>query len=89
MPLYDYRCENCGHTFEATHAVGGTPGPCPVCGGHARRIFSSVGVIFKGSGFYSTDNRKSPSSDSDGAKTPASPSRSESSPSKASPPSKP
>ncbi|HEX4841629.1 MAG TPA: FmdB family zinc ribbon protein [bacterium] len=103
MPLYEYRCENCGQTFDVTHAVGGTPGPCPVCGGPARRHFTSVGLIFKGSGFYTTDHRKSSSADGkpsssdgkssspdgDAAKTPAKAPASESSPSKSSPPSKP
>jgi len=46
--------------------VGGSPGPCPVCGGTARRLFTSVGVIFKGSGFHATDYRKPPAS-GDGA----------------------
>lgn len=89
MPLYEYRCENCGHTFDVTHAVGETPGPCPVCGGPARRLFTSVGLIFKGSGFHTTDYRKSSSPDGDAAKTPAKAPASESSPSKSSPPSKP
>jgi len=88
MPLYEYRCENCGHTFDVTHPVGGTPGPCPVCGGPARRLFSSVGLIFKGSGFHTTDYRKSSSPDGDAAKTPAKPAASESSSSTSSPPSK-
>jgi len=59
MPLYEYRCTACNHVFEIHHEVGGTPGPCPVCGGTARRIFTSVGLIFKGSGFHTTDYRKS------------------------------
>ena len=63
MPVYEYRCTNCNHLFEVTHEVGGTPGPCPVCGGPARRVFTSVGLIFKGSGFHTTDYRKSPASD--------------------------
>ena len=63
MPVYEYRCTNCDHLFEVTHEVGGTPGPCPVCGGSARRVFTSVGLIFKGSGFHTTDYRKSPASD--------------------------
>jgi putative FmdB family regulatory protein len=70
MPLYDYRCVNCNHTFEVTHEVGGAPGPCPVCGGPVRRVFSSVGIIFKGSGFHTTDYRKSPATDGSAAKTP-------------------
>ena len=63
MPLYEYRCTQCNHTFEVSHHVGGLAGACPVCGGPTKRIFSSIGLIFKGSGFYTTDNRKSPSSD--------------------------
>ena len=62
MPVYEYRCTRCDHLFEVTHEVGGTPGPCPVCGGSARRVFTSVGLIFKGSGFHTTDYRKSPAS---------------------------
>lgn len=64
MPLYEYRCTKCGHKFEVHHDVGGTVGPCPVCGGEVKRVFSSVGLIFKGSGFHTTDYRKTPSSDS-------------------------
>jgi putative FmdB family regulatory protein len=63
MPLYEYRCAHCHHHFEVFHPVGGSAGPCPVCGGPARRVFSSVGLIFKGSGFHATDYRKTPSSD--------------------------
>jgi putative FmdB family regulatory protein len=63
MPLYEYRCTKCNHKFEVYHDVGGTAGPCPVCGGEVKRVFSSVGLIFKGSGFHTTDYRKSPSTD--------------------------
>ncbi len=68
MPLYEYRCPACGHQFEVVHDVGGSPGPCPVCGATPRKVFSSVGLIFKGSGFHSTDYRKTVSGDGDGAK---------------------
>ncbi len=63
MPLYEYRCTVCQHAFEVHHDVGATPGPCPMCGGPVRRIFTSIGLIFKGSGFHTTDYRKSPASD--------------------------
>lgn len=63
MPVYEYRCTVCNNVFEVHHHVGGTPGPCPVCGGAPRRIFTSVGVIFKGSGFHTTDYRKPASGD--------------------------
>ncbi|HEY6104265.1 MAG TPA: FmdB family zinc ribbon protein [bacterium] len=60
MPIYEYRCSNCNHVFEVSHEVGGNPGPCPNCGatGTAHRVFTSVGLIFKGSGFHTTDYRK-------------------------------
>lgn len=63
MPLYEYRCTKCNHKFEVSHQVGGSPGPCPVCGGRAKRIFSSVGLIFKGAGFHINDYRRPPASD--------------------------
>jgi len=63
MPVYEYRCTRCNHLYEEFHQIGGAPGPCPVCGGPGRRVFTSVGLIFKGSGFHTTDYRKSPSSD--------------------------
>jgi putative FmdB family regulatory protein len=60
MPIYEYRCTSCNHVFEVSHEVGGQPGPCPNCGaiGTAHRVFTSVGLIFKGSGFHTTDYRK-------------------------------
>lgn len=63
MPLYEYRCTKCNHVFEVHHEVGASPGRCPNCGGEPRRIFTSVGLIFKGSGFHTTDYRKTPASD--------------------------
>ncbi|HCG90818.1 MAG TPA: FmdB family transcriptional regulator [Dehalococcoidia bacterium] len=56
MPRYDYRCEDCGGEFELkqTFAEAGK-GICPECEGNGRRIFHSVPVIYKGSGFYTTD----------------------------------
>src|SRR3989442_15370883 len=62
MPLYEYRCTRCDHLFEVYHEVGGTPGPCPVCGGPARRGFTSVGVVLKGLGVPTTRYREAPSS---------------------------
>ncbi len=93
MPLYEYQCSRCGHKFDVYHQIGGGSGPCPVCGGPARRIFTSVGLIFKGAGFHSTDYRKplTPATGAEGkadgktdGKTAAAPSSSES----PSPPSK-
>lgn len=67
MPVYEYQCTRCGHRFEVVHAVGETVERCEQCGAPVRRVFSPVGIIFKGSGFHTTDYRKSPvPSDGDG-----------------------
>jgi putative FmdB family regulatory protein len=60
MPTYEYRCTKCGHTFEAVQRMTDKPlSRCPECKGAVRRIIGGgMGVFFKGSGFYSTDNRK-------------------------------
>ena len=57
MPTYDYKCPDCSHVFEAMHGVDDNIEDCPECGGRVRRLFHPVGIIFKGSGFYKTDNR--------------------------------
>ncbi len=58
MPIYEYECFCCLHRFELKRSFGENgPVSCPQCGSNAQRIFSPVPVIFKGSGFYSTDNR--------------------------------
>ena len=56
MPRYDYRCLSCDDEFELVQsfAEAGT-GTCPVCSGAGRRVFHAVPVIYKGSGFYTTD----------------------------------
>ena len=56
MPRYDYQCNSCGHDFELTQSFkeAGT-GTCPLCSGAGRRVFHAVPVIYKGSGFYTTD----------------------------------
>ena len=60
MPLYVYRCNENGHEFQVRQRMVDDPlTECPVCGGPVRRVVSSVGVVFKGSGFYVTDNRSS------------------------------
>ena len=60
MPLYEYQCKECGHVFEREHAIGEKKKfKCPDCScAKTQKIISQVGVIFKGSGFYATDNRK-------------------------------
>ena len=58
MPLYEYECENCGVRFERRQHMEDEPVKvCPECGGDVHRLIQPVGVIFKGSGFYVTDNR--------------------------------
>ncbi|MBI4233603.1 MAG: hypothetical protein HY686_04095 [Chloroflexi bacterium] len=56
MPRYDYECQNCHHLFELRQGFDApSTGVCPQCNGPAQRLFHSVGVIFKGSGWYTTD----------------------------------
>lgn len=59
MPTYDYKCQSCGYTFEHFQAMSDEPlKTCPECGGELKRLIGGgLGVIFKGSGFYVTDNR--------------------------------
>ncbi|PJZ49727.1 FmdB family zinc ribbon protein [Leptospira saintgironsiae] len=63
MPTYDYRCKACGQTFEHFQSMKDDPiTTCLLCGktGEVDRLISSVGgIIFKGSGFYVTDNKSS------------------------------
>lgn len=70
MPVYEYQCKKCGHVFDREHPIGEKKKyRCPDCSSaKTQKIISAVGVIFKGSGFYATDNRKSNGSDS-GMKT--------------------
>ncbi len=85
MPTYQYRCTDCGQSFERyqsfsddpitvcplprdDEAVNGTDSPNEsTCGGEVRKIFSNVGISFKGSGFYRNDSRSSSSSSSSGS----------------------
>ncbi len=58
MPTYDYRCKDCGHEFEAQQAfTDDALTECPSCGGALKKKFGSVGIAFKGSGFYKNDAR--------------------------------
>ncbi len=67
MPTYEYRCTRCHYKFETVHRVGESVDRCERCGGPVRRVFSPPALIFKGSGFYVTDHRKTPPpSDGDG-----------------------
>ena len=56
MPRYDYRCTVCGNTFELVQSFSEAgKGTCPDCQGAGQRLFHAVPVIYKGSGFYTTD----------------------------------
>jgi putative FmdB family regulatory protein len=97
MPTYQYRCHDCGSDLEVFQRMtDASLTQCPRCEGSLRKVFSAVGVVFKGSGFYATDSRSKgrtnaaapgptagdSGSQKEGAKTPvsASSSTSESSP---------
>jgi putative FmdB family regulatory protein len=75
MPLYTYRCDNCGVQFDRRQQFSDKAlTRCPECGKHKlRKLYQPVGIVFKGSGFYATDHRspsgqtKSSSSDSSGS----------------------
>ena len=59
MPTYEYACTACGERLEAKQSFTDPPlETCPVCGGKLRKLFSPVGIVFKGSGFYATDAKK-------------------------------
>ena len=58
MPTYQYACTACGHQLEAVQSFADEPlTECPACEGRLRKLFSGIGVVFKGSGFYRTDSR--------------------------------
>ncbi|WP_104042465.1 FmdB family zinc ribbon protein [Arthrobacter sp. ZGTC412] len=60
MPTYAYACKDCGHAFDIVQSFSdSTLTSCPECQGTLRKKFNSVGVVFKGSGFYRTDSRDS------------------------------
>lgn len=58
MPTYEYRCRDCGDQLEVVQAfTDATLTECGTCGGSLRKLFSAVGISFKGAGFYKTDSR--------------------------------
>ena len=60
MPIYEYKCTVCDLRFERRQPVDDDPiQSCPSCRGYTRRVLSPAGIIFKGSGFYATDNGRS------------------------------
>ena len=65
MPLYEYKCDACGHAFEKIVKFSDPPlEACPKCGGAVQKLFSSPAIQFKGSGWYITDYAKKSSGDS-------------------------
>src|SRR5687767_1998385 len=65
MPTYEYACTACGERTEARQSFTDPPlEECPRCGGKLRKLYSPVGIVFKGSGFYATDSKKSSSKSS-------------------------
>jgi len=87
MPTYEYACRSCGEHLEVVQSFKDEPlTECPNCGGSLRKVFGSIGITFKGSGFYKTDSRSSgsgkstptPTSAASGAKSDSSSSSSSS-----------
>jgi len=67
MPTYEYACVDCGAHVEVVQSFGDAPlATCGACGGRLRKVFHTAGILFKGSGFYSTDNRKGSRTAGDG-----------------------
>ncbi len=65
MPTYEYVCKSCDRRFDVFQSFSDEPlASCEVCGGKVKKVFGSVGIQFKGSGFYKTDSRPAASSDS-------------------------
>src|SRR5699024_10224047 len=63
MPVYSYACKSCGHAFDIHQDFSDDSlTVCPECQGHLKKVFGTVGISFKGSGFYATDSRASNSS---------------------------
>ena len=59
VPIYDYRCDACGHAFSAVQSyTDATLDKCPQCGAKPRKVLTSPAIVFKGSGWYKTDSRR-------------------------------
>lgn len=79
MPTYQYQCTECGEALEAVQKFSDDAlTECPSCQGRLRKVFSAVGVVFKGSGFYRNDSRGSSSSGAPAKGESKSPAKSES-----------
>nr|QLK01180.1 FmdB family transcriptional regulator [Micromonospora carbonacea] len=72
MPTYQYACTACGQQLEAVQSFSDEPlTECPACAGRLRKVFNSVGIVFKGSGFYRTDSRSGSDAAKNGSAKPA------------------
>ena len=72
MPTYAYACTECDHRFDAVQAFSDASlTDCPECRGRLRKLFSAVGIVFKGSGFYRTDSRTQSNGSSDSKPKPS------------------
>jgi putative FmdB family regulatory protein len=70
MPTYQYQCSACDHAFEVFQFFSEEPlSICPECKGEVKKVFSAVGVVFKGSGFYKTDSVAKPAKPATPSKT--------------------
>jgi putative FmdB family regulatory protein len=70
VPTYQYACTACDHRFDAVQSFSDPSlTECPECGGKLRKLYGSVGVVFKGSGFYRTDSRSESKSKSSASST--------------------
>jgi putative FmdB family regulatory protein len=70
VPTYQYACTACGHQLEAVQSFADEQlTECPACQGKLRKLFSAVGIVFKGSGFYRTDSRSSSKSEATASPT--------------------
>jgi len=69
MPTYQYACQDCNHRFDIRQRISDDPlTECPQCHGFIHRVISPVGIIFKGSGFYITDNKNGSKNHANGKK---------------------
>jgi putative FmdB family regulatory protein len=74
MPTYEYRCRDCGHSFDIVQKMSDDAlTHCPECGGELRKVFAPPAISFKGSGFYATDHGKKSKSASGEPKKDAAP----------------
>jgi putative FmdB family regulatory protein len=70
MPTYEYECQSCHERVEAVQKFADPSlTVCPNCGGELRKVFSAVGIVFKGSGFYKNDSRGAKSTSTNGSTT--------------------